>query len=132
MTRHLFDRRRWLLAAGLTLAVAAGCGGPESAPVDATKARDALRSALDSWKRGEKPDRLHTATPPVFVTDPDWMGGGVLREFKLLDDGAAMDSNLHVKVRLTVRPAGGEEFVTRDVTYVVGTAPNLSVSRKVF
>jgi hypothetical protein len=34
-------------------------------------------------------------------------------------------------VRLTVREAGGED-VTREVTYVAGTAPNLTVSRKMF
>lgn len=130
MTATTLTRRRWLLAAG-GLALAGCSPGPANAPVDAAKARDTLRAALESWKRGEKVDRLQSASPPVYVIDPDWQAGAVLKEFKLVSDGTELDANLFCPVRLTVRAAGGGES-TREVTFVVSTAPNLTVSRKVF
>jgi hypothetical protein len=128
-TDRPLTRRRWLVAAG-GLALA-GCSGPANAPVDAAKARDALRTALDSWKRGEKIDQLQSASPPVYVIDSEWQAGVVLKEYKLVNDGTPMDANLHCPVRLTVKAAGGAES-TREVTYVISTAPNVTVSRKVF
>lgn len=127
--RPALTRRRWLFAAG-GLALA-GCSGPVNTPVDAVRARDALRTALDSWKRGEKIEQPQSASPPVYVIDPDWQAGAVLKDYKLVNDGTAMDAHLHCQVRLTVRPAGGAES-TREVTYIISTAPNLTVTRKVF
>lgn len=126
------SRRRWLWAAGGL--IAAGCsggGGPRNAPVDEAKARDTLRSALDSWKRGEKVEQLQSASPPIYVIDPDWQSGAVLRDYQLVGEGTAMDANLSCPVRITVRVPGRGE-TTREVTFIVSTAPNLTVSRKVF
>lgn len=133
MTANLIDRRRWLfLSAFGGMAVGTGCSsGPVNTPVDAAKARDTLRAALDSWKKGDKVDGLQKATPPIYVIDPEWQGGAVLKDYKLVGDGKEMDANLFCTVSLTVRPSGGSE-ATREVTYIVATAPNLTVSRKVF
>jgi hypothetical protein len=122
------DRRRFLLAG---TALVAGCGGPANAPVDAGRARAALREALESWKHGEPADRLQAASPPVYVIDPDWQAGATLKDYSVLDDGIAMDAHLHVHVRLTLRLTSGSE-AAREVTFVVSTAPNLCVSRKIF
>jgi len=129
MTYHL-DRRRWLFAtAGVALT---GCSdAPRNAPVDAAKARDALRTALESWKRGETVAHLQSASPPIYVIDPEWQTGAVLKEFKVVNDGTPLDANLHCPVRLTLR-TGGRPDTTREVTFVVSSAPNLTVSRKVF
>lgn len=116
----------------LTVAcAAAGCGGPANTPVRAEQAREALKAALDSWKRGEKADALQSASPPIFVIDQEWQDGAVLKDYRLVGDGEAKDANLYCEVVLTVRPPGRAE-VTRTVTYVVSTAPNRTVSRKVF
>lgn len=132
MTANWLDRRRWLLLTTLGGLTATGCSsGPVNTPVDSEKARDALRAALDSWKKGEKVDSLQKASPPIFVIDPEWQSGAVLKDYKLVGDGKEMDANLFCKVSLTVRPPGGAES-TREVTYIVATAPNLTVSRKVF
>jgi hypothetical protein len=132
MTANLIDRRRWLFLTAIGGLTAAGCSsGPVNTPVDAAKARDALRAALDSWKKGDKVDGLQKATPPIFVIDPEWQSGAVLKDYKLVGDGKEMDANLFCTVSLTVRPPGGAE-TTREVTFIVATAPNLTVSRKVF
>ena len=130
MIPHHLDRRRWLLAtAGLALA---GCSeAPRSAPVEAAKARDALRAALESWKRGEKVEYLQSASPPIYVIDPEWQAGALLKEFKLVGDGTPQDANLLCPVLLTLR-VGGRPETTREVRFVVSSAPNLTVSRKLF
>lgn len=130
MTRTRIDRRQWLLAAG-GLALAGCSAGPQNAPVDAAKARETLRTALESWKRGEKVNQLQSASPPIYVIDTEWEAGAVLKDFKLVNDGTEQDANLVCPVRLTVRPASGGES-TREVTFIVSTAPNLTVSRKLF
>jgi len=127
--RHRLARSLAVLL--LLLAFAAGCTGRRNAPVDAAKAREVLRTALDSWKKGDKADALQSASPPIYVIDPEWQGGAVLKDYQIVDDGKEMDAHLFSSVKLTLRGSGGQE-VKREVTYVISTAPNLTVSRKVF
>lgn len=118
------------LLASFVVIASAGCGGA-NAPVDPEAARETLRTALESWKRGDKADALQSASPAIYVIDEEWKGGAALKEYQLTGDGEAADASLFVPVRLTVRtPSGGE--TTRTVTFVVSTAPNRTVSRKVF
>lgn len=122
-------RRVLVLAAGLLVL---GCNsGPNNAPVNAGKARETLLAALESWKKGEKSDALQKASPPIYVIDSEWQQGAVLKGYEVLGEGEEKDAHLFAKVRLTVREAGGKD-VTREVTYIVSTAPNLTVSRKLF
>jgi hypothetical protein len=108
-----------------------GCSsGPRNAPVDAAKAREALRTALDSWKRGDKVDALQGATSPIYVIDTEWQSGVTLKDYKITGDGQEMDANLFCPVSITVRLPNGQE-TTRAVTYIISTAPNVTVSRKV-
>lgn len=132
MTDTRLTRRSLLRFCACTWAapLAVGCSGPSNAPVDAGKAREALRTALDSWKRGDKVDALQSASPPIYVIDPDWQAGVVLTNYQITDDGKEMDANLFCPVTLTVRQKGKD--VTREATFVVSTAPNLTVSRKLF
>jgi hypothetical protein len=124
--------RRWLaVIVGCVATVATGCGGAANAPVEPAAARETLQAALDSWKRGDRPDALQGASPPIFVIDQEWQDGTTLKDYKLAGDGEAKDANLYCPVVLTVRSRGGAE-VTRTVTYIVSTAPNRTVSRKVF
>ena len=117
---------------GLVGTIGLGCSqGIKNAPVDAGKGREILRTALDSWKKGEKVDALQSASPPIYVIDPEWQGGAKLQDYRITGDGEAMDAQLFCPVKLTLRDAGGQE-VKRDVTYIIGTAPNRTVARKIF
>ncbi len=111
--------------------IALGCRGSGPAPVDAPAARDALKAALDGWKRGEKPDALQKTSPAIYVIDQEWQDGAVLRDYRLVGDGEEKDAHLYCRVSLTVRSPGSAE-VTREVTYIVSTSPNRTVTRKVF
>ena len=127
--------RRWTMnaLAGLLLvgtALLPGCG-PRNAPVNASLARETLRKALDSWKQGDKVDALQQSSPPVYVIDPEWQAGTALKDYQVVGEGEEKDAHLFCTVKLTVKGVGGKES-TREVTYVVSTAPNLTVSRKIF
>jgi hypothetical protein len=110
----------------------AGCSrGFKHAPVDAAKARETLRTALESWKKGDKVDALQGASPPIYVIDMEWQSAYKLEEYQLTSDGEAKDAHLFCPVKLRLREPGGRE-VSREATFIISTAPNLTVSRKVF
>jgi hypothetical protein len=124
--------RSYLVVALLAGTLALGCSrGFNNAPVDASQARDTLRLVLESWKQGDKVDALQSADPPIYVIDMDWQAGARLKDFQLVNDGKEMDAQLFCPVQLTLQSATGKEMKTQ-VTYIVATAPNLTVSRKVF
>lgn len=125
------SRLRTLVLALALGCPAAGCAGPANDPVDPGKARTALHTALESWKKGDKVDALQKAAVPVYVIDPEWQSGTALKDFQLVSDGEAKDAQLYCPVRLTVVGSDGKA-VRRTVTYMVSTAPNVTVSRKLF
>jgi hypothetical protein len=109
-----------------------GCSaGPNNAPVVGSEARDALRTALESWKKGDKVDDLQDASPPIYVIDQEWKGGAKLKDYQVTGDGEEKDAHLFAPVKLTVRLSSGRE-VRKNVIYIISTAPNITVSRKVF
>jgi hypothetical protein len=123
-----------LLFAAAVLAVTSGVGcfgDPKNAPVNAERARETLRTALDSWKAGDKVDTLQSASPPVYVNDMDWKAGVKLKDYQVVSGGEEKDAHLFCPVKLTLLDAGGQEG-TREVIYIISTAPNLVVARKVF
>src|SRR5512144_3159526 len=71
-----------------TLAVFSGCGtGATAHPADPAQAHEALRTVLDAWKAGEKPQDLVKRTPPIQVLDLDWQGGFTLIGYKADAEG---------------------------------------------
>ena len=109
----------------------AGCQpGSPPAPVNAGRAREVLTTALDSWKKGEPANALEKASPPIYVIDPEWQGGAKLIAYEVLSD-EEKDAHLFAQVKLTVRGPNGKDATTT-ATFIVSTAPNLTVSRKIF
>jgi hypothetical protein len=109
----------------------AGCNsGPQRAgPVDVELARESLRMALDSWKRGEPPDALRDGSPSITAQDMDWKAGYALVAYEIRGDEREDAANLHCPVQLTLRDQQGRE-VKKQVTYVIGTDPVITVFRE--
>jgi hypothetical protein len=106
-----------------------GCSTSERAgAVDADVARQALAKALDGWKNGDEPSALSKAVPPITAQDLDWLTGAKLVNYAMSGEGTAREANLYVPVTLTMKTAKGKE-VKKNVTYVVGTSPRLTVFR---
>ena len=120
--------RAALVALAGLLAGCSGGGGGTAGPVDSAQAREALKTALDGWKKGVTPESFSTASPPMTVQDMDWMAGAKLVDYRLADDGKEFGVNLHVPVALTLRTLQGKE-VKKSVSYVVGTSPIVTVFR---
>jgi hypothetical protein len=113
----------------LAAALVAGCSGSQrAAPVDPERAREALKIALDSWKRGEPPSALQSGSPSITAQDLDWISGATLVDYQVTGDGKAIEANLHVPVKLTLRTPKGQK-VTKSVSYIVGTSPRVTVFR---
>jgi hypothetical protein len=118
-----------LLLLAIAVTLLGGClGSPRAAPVDPDRAREALKSALDVWKKGDTPAALKDSTPAITAQDLDWLGGAKLVDYEVTGAGKSMEANLYVPVTLTLTMPKGKE-VKKKVTYVVGTSPYLTVFR---
>jgi hypothetical protein len=130
----------WVVAAclvALATLFISGCGNSSVAsPVDALQARDALKIALDAWKKGETSQSLASASTPMTVQDFEWDTGAKLVEYRLVDEGRADGPNLRIQVMLTTtgEPAKGQKQAKpaeKPASYVVGTSPRLTVFRDI-
>jgi hypothetical protein len=125
----------WVLAAclaTLTILLLPGCSDPSRAhAVNVPKARDALKFALDEWKKGEKdPKSLASSSTPMIVQDFEWASGTKLVNYELLDDGKAEDANLRVQAKLSlIGSQGPTKTIDKKVWYLVGTSPQVTVFR---
>jgi hypothetical protein len=129
-TNHV--SRLMVVVCGVAALFSCGCAKKiDNAHVNAEKARNTLRAALDSWKNGDAVDALQSARPPIYVIDEGWKSGTTLKDYELAGDGEEKDAHLFCPVKLTVVDARGKEW-RGEVVYIVSTAPNLTVSRKVF
>jgi hypothetical protein len=122
----------WVLAACLGVLatfVFSGCSGSQrAAPVDRERAQEALKITLDSWKKGESPSAVQGGSPSITAQDLDWLTGAKLVDYQVTGDGKALEANLYVPVKLTLRTPKGQE-VTKSVSYIVGTSPRVTVFR---
>jgi hypothetical protein len=113
----------------------AGCWGTGRAhAVDPPRAREALKTALDAWKGGQDPRSLKSSSTPMTVQDLDWAGGARLVDYRILDDGKALDANLSVRVKLVLDGANKKtgKPAEKTVWYLVGTSPSVTVFRDAF
>jgi hypothetical protein len=119
-----------LFALATAVALGAGCSVKERvAPADPARAREVLKTVLEAWKNGDPADKLQSASPPIVAQDLDWMAGHRLMAYEVSGDGKAVDANLRIPVKLTVRLKQGQE-VTKDVAYLVSTNPSVTVFRE--
>lgn len=107
-----------------------GSGGPVAAPVDSELARNTLQQVLERWEVGDQLEAVQELSPPIVVQDRDWSDGWRLKEYKMEDDGRSVDANLYCRVELSLESPEGKP-VTKQVTYIVGTDPVLTVFRDV-
>lgn len=127
----MIRRSRKFLAPCLAAIVltAAGCAEHVAAtPVDPSRARDALKTTLDAWKKGQTVDSLKSGSPPIVAQDLEWQSGAVLADYAIAGEGETVDSNLKVPVKLTLKSPGGAP-ATKQVTYLVTTSPSITVFR---
>src|SRR5271168_4815811 len=79
----------WVIAACLVVLATLllpGCSNSSVAnPVNELQARDALKIALDAWKKGETSGSLASSSTPMTVQDFEWDTGSKLLDYQLVD-----------------------------------------------
>lgn len=124
--------RSCFAALAVSLGIAGCSSSAQKAPaVNPARAREALRTTLDCWKNGGTPDQLKNGPAAITAQDFDWMAGVKLVGYEVAGEGKYDDANLRIPVELTLRDPAGKE-VKKRVSYVVGTAPALTVFREMF
>jgi hypothetical protein len=108
-----------------------GCSGPARASaVDAPRAREALKTALDHWKSGQDSESLQSSATPMVAQDFDWTSGANLLDYEIIDERLE-DVNLRVQVKIKLTEKGKTKAVEKKASYVIGTSPRLTVFRDV-
>jgi len=116
----------WLALAGGLMALG-GCNSAAPSQADPEAARQALRQALESWKKGEAPDALQAASPPLVVVDRDWRRGVRLLDYELSEPPALNGFDQRFTVSITLEDAGRTK--SQKVAFNVATHPKRVVVR---
>lgn len=127
MTVQLIAKRlRRLLVLALLCGVVVGCSrSARSLSLNQPQAREACTAFLSAWKDGKK---IGDLSPKIVGRDSDWESGQKLESFELLPEEHSDGTNLHLKVRRTLKDDKGRE-IKQEVAYVVGTSPVVTVFR---
>ncbi len=120
-------RPLWLAGVALLMLGCAGCG-QSARQSDPSEGLKALQTVLDAWKGGEQPAALEQRTPPIHVSDGDWMSGLKLQKYKA-DDGKLIGTDVSYNVALELKTTKGK-IVKRSAVYAVTTHPQLLVLRQ--
>jgi hypothetical protein len=119
--------RRTILAFALLL-IPVACRSYRPSETDPAKGREALTSALETWKKGGAPADLKKGSPAVVVSDPDWEGGWLLLDYRVDPTERRAGVDLRLTATLTLKgPAG--KTVRKTAGYVISTGSRLSVLR---
>jgi hypothetical protein len=112
------------------IAASSGCGaGGTPHTADPDLAHEALRTALDAWKSGEKPADLGKRTPPIQVLDLDWQGGLALVGYMAEPEGKLVGHDLNYPVVLELKNSKGRT-IKKTAVYTVTTRPEILVLRQ--
>lgn len=132
MTYLVFPSVRFhRLGPGLTFVLAGllgvGCGRTTPQPTDRVEALAVLRTVLEAWQMGDKPESLRQREPPIQVTDPAWIQGTRLAKFEIEENQTQPSGyNLGCPVKLWLRDGKKEP---RRVKFTIATSPALVVTR---
>jgi hypothetical protein len=109
----------------LLLALPAGCGQRPPPEADPDKAREALNTALDAWKKGEKPEALQGRSPAIYFNEPQWYEGRKLLDYKV-EDGPGQTKGRSIRYSVVLSLEGGTK-AQRKVVYQIDTSPRIVI-----
>jgi hypothetical protein len=128
--RQLIRRAALLSCVLLVLGLGVtGCSRGSRLSLDENTARDSLKTALESWKKGDTQKALKDRSPSIIMGDDSWEAGKRLVRFKVQEPGVSDGVNLHCKVELVLADKDGGES-RQTITYIVGTSPVITIFPK--
>ncbi len=114
--------RRWVVA--IPLVFVAGCGFP-GAKVDEAKGH--VKSALEKWQAGGKPDELKGQATPVEFNEAMWNAGEKLVSFEMGPAKYVESAQVvRCEAKLTVQKGKAKARI-ENVTYDVTLGPPVKV-----
>lgn len=124
--------RRVLVFAAWIPALALGCGREVAfSQADLDRARQALETCLDAWKRGEMPDKLRALPEPIEFAEEWPRAGTKLLDYQILGTEHTDPETIRFTVALTVQDRRGKREERR-VTYAVALKSPVAVGRDPF
>ena len=115
--------KTWFVnVAMLLLCTAIGCSGKSVASYKPSNevARQALQTALSTWKSGAKHDPITSVKPNLEVFDARWQAGSKLESFEILEEVPDKPQpQFKVKLKLVGKPEETTDYL------VVGIDPLL-------
>jgi hypothetical protein len=115
-----------LLVSTLTLQ---GCA-KDASKKRMNKADAAVDQVLDSWARGESPDKFADPTQPLQADDPDWKAGIRLLSFlnSETSQGDKGPNHFRCRVALTIQDRQGKQL-QKEVVYDVQIGDKIVIVR---
>jgi len=112
--------------------LAIGCRrGHGFARADLDRARQVLETCLESWKRGEMPEKLKALPEPIEFAEEGLKKGLRLLDYQILGNEYTDKDAMRFSVKLTVQdPRGRKE--ERQATYAVVLTSPIAVGRDPF
>lgn len=112
-----------------SIVLLAGCGGPH-APADAITGEGALRTAFESWKKGETPATLQKQRPAIYLNEPEWIAGNKLLNFEVVEPLEPFGRQLRCGVKLSLENAKNGAKYEKRIGYQVETNPVFVIARE--
>jgi len=114
-----------LVCLGILSLSLCGCGQTSrDLALNPDLARDSLKTALQAWVDGKKPQDLQ---PGITMGDSAWASGVKLVSFELLAAQESSDgTNLYVPVLCELKGPSGKVTKT-ETTYIIGTSPVITI-----
>lgn len=116
----------------LTL-VLSGCSqsGEIRPPGDASAAREALSTVLQTWKEGRDAKSLQSGDPVYWVADEDWTAGKTLTDFRIGEKIEQHGGHWRICAELTLSASDGPAR-TETFCYAVTLSDAISIIRSDF
>lgn len=118
--------------AALLCLLASGCQrGHGFKQAELNRARELLESALESWKKGEMPEKLRARPEPIEFAEEGLKSGLRLLDYQILDCKYTDAEMMRFSVKLTVQDRRGRRQ-ERQATYAVALKSPIAIGRDPF
>jgi hypothetical protein len=109
------------------LVFATGCGRRSLPETDLARARIAVETTLESWKKGEMPEALKERS--IDADDPDWASGERLVDFMIYDAEGRKRDRIRCGVLLTLLDRQGSK-VNKEVYFTISSEDRIVIRRE--
>jgi len=102
-----------------------GCGRSLPPASEPDVARKSLETALVAWKKGDTPESLQQAQPPIHFNEPRWQTGCRLESYKVLAP-EPFGREVKMRVMLSYKTSDGEAH-EHETAYTVDTGTRIVI-----